>query len=120
MIGSARYRPPLGAEAEMTPGTWRDALASLADGRVVDALILVEAQGYRAQAAQLRLEAARELAARGESAYARKVIAPAVAFGREIRASYWLAEADGLDQEVTIGGESESAQQLIDQHPGQR
>lgn len=82
--------------AETASGLWRDTYAAIAEGRFLDAVALQEEQGYRPQPALLRLEAARELAARGAHAEAAEALVPAIEFWQSVGATYWLAQAERL------------------------
>jgi len=75
---------------------WKDVLALIADGSLVDASDVCEQLGSLPAAAYLRMHAGERLIGEGRDAEARAQLARAIAFWRSVRATRFLRDAEGL------------------------
>ncbi|HEX4746757.1 MAG TPA: adenylate/guanylate cyclase domain-containing protein [Gaiellaceae bacterium] len=78
----------------LIPGPWRDASAAVVEGRFADAADVLDATGEQPLQAELRLLAARVLAAEGRQTEATEQLERARAFWRSVGATTYLREAD--------------------------
>jgi class 3 adenylate cyclase/tetratricopeptide (TPR) repeat protein len=103
VVTAAFARHGLGRDDEIragrgsTPPTpWSDAALAIADGDFARAGDILEGTGARTLVAAARLGAAKQLVAEGRRAEAAAQLAPALAFYREVGASAYVRQAEGL------------------------
>ena len=82
--------------ARIPDGTWREACLAVVDGDYAAAADIVATVGSERVQADLRLRAARSLAAVGRPAEAEAQLELARAFFRKVGATAYLAEADAI------------------------
>jgi tetratricopeptide (TPR) repeat protein len=86
--------------ARLPEGTWHDACLATAERRYVDAADILDAMGEQVLQADLRLLAARALAADGKLVDAERQLELARAFWRSVGAIAFLRETDGVVAEA--------------------
>jgi len=97
LTSSGRHDELRAISARMTQGLWADVFVAIADGRPLAAAEALEADGsHLPQVALLRLEAAKQLASRGDAAEIGNILGPAIDFWKSVGATHWLAEAQSL------------------------
>ena len=87
-------RRPRASSSGCPKGPWRDACRALVDGEDARAADTLTSMGTERLAADLRLRAARALAAAGRLSEAEAQLELARAFYRKVGATAFLAEAD--------------------------
>ena len=85
-----------GAEDEPPRTPWSHAARAIASGELVQAAEILERTGARTFVAAVCLRAAQEAAAEGRRQEAAQLLAPALAFFREVGASAYVLEAETL------------------------
>lgn len=82
--------------ARMPPSRWTDVCSSVLEGDFAAAADNLDEMGEQSLQAELRLSAARELAAEGRLAEAEKQLEPARTFWQSVGATAYLRDADEL------------------------
>ena len=96
LLGAGRPRAAESIIGRMPEGPWRDACRALVDGQDAGAADTLTSIGTERLAADLRLRAARALAAAGRLSEAEAQLELARAFYRKVGATAFLAEADDI------------------------